>query len=119
MEFSIEIAFIIFVILIVISIIITFIFNYIGKERKINLLDKEEQLKVNNFKYVKLEIIKERDPNFIRGGYGALIPIFSYIIEVYGIINKKRYLIYRTLETNEFDELNIFVNNYNKKSKCT
>ena len=116
MTLYLEKIFLIVIILIIISVIIQIIIKNFDKKWLINLLDKEDIKKLNDFNYDFLEIKRERDSNFIRGGYGSLIPIFKEYLEVYGIKNNKEYLIYKNeWSKNEYDELIILINNYNKK----
>ncbi|MDR0322104.1 MAG: hypothetical protein LBI28_11420 [Treponema sp.] len=117
MEWDFGKIYLISIIVVIIAMIISGIFSSIERKWRINLLDKEEQKKLNDFNYDVLEINRVRDQNFTRGTFlVGTIPFFDEYVKVYGKKDKKYYLIYQgKWSKSEYDELKIIIDNYNNK----
>ena len=109
--------------------------NLIDSKNIIDLLDENEYKKLYNFRYEHIEIVRKRRPFNYKTGYRStsfqkasleieypvpLLTPIEDIIEIYGYINNKKYLIFRTdWSKNNIEKLkNIIVlyNNYDKRN---
>ncbi|GMO59097.1 MAG: hypothetical protein Ta2A_04850 [Treponemataceae bacterium] len=95
----------------------------------LDLFNDLEINKLNKCNYEKMEIVRKRRPVHPNGytyPYSIVsteidypcprINIIDDIIEVYGIKNKKKYLVFKTdWSKNNVEELKIIVNNFNDR----
>jgi hypothetical protein len=120
-------AFIIGFVVIIFLISISIIVNIKAGRRIIDLLDINAVNKLQKFNYTSLEIKRRRRPTNFRTGSSApyqdaalefdypvpLITMIDDVIEVYGIENKNKYLIYKTNWSIEYvKSLKKIVNEY-------